>query len=182
MAFGIAKIAAPARTYAGITFEGDTIVALVAMKLAHPLASNKLISQLSGKAYSTVCGALSTPYAKGQLESIQERMPLYAKRLEQAQGDSVEFWHDVVVQGSKGLRATPLDSQLTGHALRASEMIGRATGMLTAESLTIRHELASMADLDDEALALDPSLATVLDDEPPTDKGEGETPTPPVDA
>ena len=182
MAFGIAKIAAPARTYAGITFEGDTIVALVAMKLAHPLASNKLISQLSGKAYSTVCGALSTPYAKGQLESIQERMPLYAKRLEQAQGDSVEFWHDVVVQGSKGLRATPLDSQLTGHALRASEMIGRATGMLTAESLTIRHELASMADLDDPTdMALDAGLATILDEVTHED-GEGETPTPPVDA
>ena len=180
--YGIVKLPVDQRTYAGVTFSGDQVIHVIATKLAYPLATHGVLATIAGVSLSTVNGCLNTPYAKDKLQVIAERLPVYAQQLEAAQGEAVQFWSTLLQKGHATLHTgKPADLPLVGYALRASEHVTKATGLLGNDTLTIRHELASMGDLDDPTdMALDAGLATIQ--KATHEDGEGETPTPPVDA
>ena len=178
--YGMVQIPVEDRTVSGVAIKGDTILAILQFQAANPLASNGLISKTLGFGMGTIRIALNCPYAQKQKSDQLERLSMYATRLEEIQGDAVEFWGSSLQHGHKELENSSPNSALLTTASRSAETVSKATGLLSDSHLTVRHELASQRDYATDDLLPD-SLASILVadavvEDVPTDKGEGESP------
>ena len=161
----------------GFVVAVPTLLNVLKYRLANPLASHALIGEMIGMSRETVSRAISTPYGRNTLDQIPlDTMDLYAGKLQEAQGDTVQYYHSSVVTGLKALGHKRPDAAVLANARGAGDSISRITGLLR-DGVSINVDTRDALDYSD-ALEID---ATVID---ALEQGEGEvtqTPGPRVE-
>ena len=168
----VVKIPRPERTSPdGMLISAPTLLNILKYRLANPLLSQAAIGDLTGHRQETISRALNTPYARRYLEDMPTDVrDLYANKLHEAQGDTVNYYHASIRRGLTELPKNNPNPAVLVNARGAGDTVSKITGLLQ-ERLTLRDETRSALDYN-ELHEIPSDIVEALE------QGEGEPHTP----
>ena len=148
------------RAYGGKPVSAATVISVVRLKLANPLASRELIADTLGLHKATISEAMATPYARNELAVLADMGLALQEKVKATVCDSLTFTHDSVRRGVSELKRERPNSAAMASAGKSADLMLRNT--ILPDRMHVTTELRSAddyAELDE----IDEDLRKLLD-------------------